>query len=196
MVPFNSLLMIASAEDVTIAASRAAACSAIIFKEKRSGTKRNGRDPLDLALQVLSKGDTLVVTRLDRLGRSLRDLANIAHEIDVSGAHLRVVEQSVYTATSADRAFFGILAVFAQFETDVGRDRQAEGIARAKNAGVYTAGKPRIDREAILAQLRNGNGPASAARALGVSRMSVYRTMREVAAADRSPAPRFDKRAP
>ena len=111
---------------------------AIIFEEKRSGTKRNGRDQLDLALKVLSKGDTLVVTRLDRLGRSLRDLANIAHEIELAGAHLRVIEQSVDTATSAGRAFFGMLAVFAQFETDVRRDRQAEGIARAKKAGVYT----------------------------------------------------------
>ena len=96
---------------------------AIAFEEKRSGTKRNGRDQLDLALKVLSPGDTLVVTRLDRLGRSLRDLANIAHEIEVAGAHLRVVEQSVDTATSAGRAFFGMLAVFAQFETDVRRDR-------------------------------------------------------------------------
>ncbi|MEQ1611692.1 MAG: recombinase family protein [Hyphomicrobiaceae bacterium] len=169
---------------------------AIVFEEKRSGTKRNGRDQLDLALKVLSKGDTLVVTRLDRLGRSLRDLANIAHEIELAGSHLRVVEQSVDTATSAGRAFFGMLAVFAQFETDVRRDRQAEGISRAKKAGVYTGGKPRIDRETILSQLRNGNGPASTARALGVSRMSVYRIMREAEAAGRKPALRLEKRVP
>ena len=116
---------------------------AIVFEEKQSGTKREGRAQLDLALKVLIKGDTLVVTRLDRLGRSLRDLANIAHEIDVAGAHLRVIEQSVDTATSAGRAFFGMLAVFAQFETDVRRERQAEGISKAKKAGVYTGGKPR-----------------------------------------------------
>jgi DNA invertase Pin-like site-specific DNA recombinase len=71
-----------------------------VFEEKRSGTRRNGRDQLDLALKVLSKGDTLVVTRLDRLGRSLRELANIAHEINVAGAYLRVVEQSIDTATT------------------------------------------------------------------------------------------------
>ena len=152
---------------------------AIVFEEKRRGSKRNGRDQLNLALKVLTKGDTLVVTRLDRLGRSLRDLANIAYEIDGSVAHLRVIEQSVDTATSAGRAFFGMLAVFAQFETDVRRDRQAEGIARAKKAGVYTGGKPRIDRSTILSQLQAGNGPAATARAMGVSRMSVYRIMRE-----------------
>ena len=67
---------------------------AIVFEEKRSGTKREGRAQLDLALKVLQKGDTLVVTRLDRLGRSLRDLANIAHEIDAIG----------FTCASSSRA--------------------------------------------------------------------------------------------
>ncbi len=152
---------------------------AIVFEEKRSGTKRVGRAQLDLAIKVLVKGDTLVVTRLDRLGRSLRDLANIAHEIEEAGAHLRVLEQSVDTATPAGRAFFGMLAVFAQFETDVRRDRQAEGIARAKKAGVYTGGKPRIDRPAVLDRIESGEGPAAIARALNVSRMSVYRIIEE-----------------
>lgn len=147
----------------------------IVFEEKKSGTKRGGRAQLDLALKVLQKGDSLVVTRLDRLGRSLRDLANIAHEIDNIGAHLRVIEQSVDTATSAGRAFFGMLAVFAQFETDVRRERQAEGIMKAKKAGVYTGGKPRINRAKVADLLLSGKGPAEVARALGVSRMSVYR---------------------
>ena len=177
-----------SADDQNLSIQKAAldkdGC-VIIFEEKRSGAKRNGRDQLDLALKVLCKGDTLVVTRLDRLGRSLRDLANIAHEIEVAGAHLRVVEQSVDTATSAGRAFFGMLAVFAQFETDVRRDRQAEGIARAKKAGVYTGGKARIDRERVVALTAAGNGPAAVARSLGVSRMSVYRILSETEAMDR-----------
>lgn len=151
----------------------------IVFEEKRSGTKRDGRDQLQLALKVLVKGDSLVVTRLDRLGRSLRDLANIAHEIEALGANLRVLEQSVDTATSAGRAFFGMLAVFAQFETDVRRERQAEGIVRAKKAGVYTGAKPRIDRDRVLALINAGTGPAAAARALGVSRMSIYRIIDE-----------------
>ncbi len=152
---------------------------AIVFEEKRSGTSRSGREQLELALKVLAAGDTLVVTRLDRLGRSLRDLANIVHEIDAAGAHLRVIEQSVDTATSAGRAFFGMLAVFAQFETDVRRERQAEGIARAKKAGVYTGGKPRIDRERVRVLVEQGKGPTAVADALGVSRMSVYRILGE-----------------
>lgn len=153
---------------------------AIIFEEKKTGTKRNDREQLELALKVLTKGDTLVVTRLDRLGRSMRDLTNIVHEIEVAGANLRVIEQSVDTGTSAGRAFFGMLAVFAQFETDVRRERQAEGIARAKKAGVYTGGKPRIDRSRVRSLSEQGWGPAAIARDLGVSRMSVYRILREV----------------
>jgi DNA invertase Pin-like site-specific DNA recombinase len=154
---------------------------AIIFEEKRKGTKRNDREQLEHALKVLTNGDTLVVTRLDRLGRSMRDLANIVHEIEEVGAHLRVIEQSVDTGTSAGRAFFGMLAVFAQFETDVRRDRQAEGIARAKKAGVYTGGKQRIDRQKVLELAEVGNSPAAIARNLGISRMSVYRILREEA---------------
>jgi DNA invertase Pin-like site-specific DNA recombinase len=152
----------------------------IVFEEKRTGTKRTDREQLELALKVLTKGDTLVVTRLDRLGRSMRDLANIVHEIEQTGANLRVIEQSVDTGTSAGRAFFGMLAVFAQFETDVRRERQAEGITRAKKAGAYTGGKPRIDRDKVHELSAAGLGPAAIARDLGVSRMSVYRILREV----------------
>ena len=154
---------------------------AIVFEEKKSGTKRQDRKQLELALKVLTKGDKLVVLRLDRLGRSLRDLANIAHEIENSGAHLRVIEQSVDTSTSAGRAFFGMLAVFAQFETDVRRERQAEGISRAKKKGIYKGGKPRIDRGLVADLTAQGHGPASVARSLGVSRMSIYRILRELA---------------
>ena len=160
---------------------------AIVFEEKRSGKQRHGREQLGLALKVLNKGDTLVVTRLDRLGRSLRDLANIAHEVEEKCAHLRVLEQSVDTATSAGRAFFGMLAVFAQFETDVRRDRQAEGIAKAKKAGVYTGGKPRIDRRQVLDLVGHGQGVAAVARTLGISRMSIYRILAERAPKIRRP---------
>src|SRR5215468_9551516 len=128
---------------------------ATIFEEKASGTKRDGRTELQKVLGVLSDGDTLVVTRLDRLGRSLRDLANVAHEIEEAGANLKVIEQSVDTSTAAGRAFFGMLAVFAAFETDVRRERQMEGIALAKRQGVYTGGKARLDR-ARVKQLANG----------------------------------------
>ena len=158
---------------------------AIVFEEKISGTKRDGRNQLLLGLKVLSDGDTLVVTRLDRLGRSLRDLANIAHEIEGNKAALRVLEQSVDTSTSAGKAFFGMLAVFAQFETDVRRERQAEGIARViadpkLRRQKYPGGKLRIDRNRVVSMTDEGYGPAAIARTLGISRMSVYRILHVV----------------
>src|SRR5262245_28872082 len=123
--------------------------------------------------------DTLVVTRLDRLGRSMRDLANIAHEIEGAGANLKVLEQQVDTSTSAGRAFFGMLAVFAAFETDVRRERQAEGIAKAKRSGRYQGGVKRIDRARVRALKSNGAGPSAIAHEMGISRRQVYRILEE-----------------
>ena len=154
----------------------------VIFEEKVSGTKRDGREKLSLALKVLTPGDSLVVTRLDRLGRSLRDLANIAHEIESAGAALRVLDQSVDTATSAGKAFFGMLAVFAQFETDVRREGQAEGIAKvmaepALRRSRYRGGTARIDR--IVSKCSGARVWAGRiAASLGISRMSVYRVLK------------------
>jgi DNA invertase Pin-like site-specific DNA recombinase len=120
-----------------------------------------------------------VVTRLDRLGRSIRDLANIAHEIEQAGAHLKVIEQSVDTSTAAGRAFYGMLAVFAAFETDVRRERQLEGVAMAKRQGVYTGGKSRLDKDRVKELISQGLGPAAIARELGMARSAVYRLLRE-----------------
>jgi DNA invertase Pin-like site-specific DNA recombinase len=154
---------------------------ATIFEEKASGTKRDGRTELQKVLGVLGDDDTLVVTRLDRLGRSLRDLANVAHEIEEAGANLKVLEQSVDTSTAAGRAFFGMLAVFAAFETDVRRERQMEGIAMAKRKGVYKGGRVRLDRERVTQLKNDGHGPAVIARELGMARSSVYRLLEEAA---------------
>jgi DNA invertase Pin-like site-specific DNA recombinase len=172
-----------STTDQDLAVQRQAlkgAGAAIIFEEKASGTKRDGRTELRRVLSILRREDALVVTRLDRLGRSLRDLANIAHEIEEAGAHLKVLEQNVDTSSAAGRAFFGMLAVFAAFETDVRRERQLEGIAMAKRQGAYTGGKVRLDRERVRKLLTDGLGPAAIARELGMARSSVYRLLEEV----------------
>jgi DNA invertase Pin-like site-specific DNA recombinase len=150
-----------------------------VFEEKASGTKRDGRAELAKMLSVLGEDDTLVVTRLDRLGRSLRDLANVAHEIEEAGANLKVLEQSVDTSTAAGRAFFGMLAVFAAFETDVRRERQMEGIEAAKHKGAYTGGQKRLDRTRVQQLVEAGVGPAAIARQLGMARSSVYRLLDE-----------------
>lgn len=158
----------------------------IILEEKISGTKRDNREQLDLALKILASGDSLVVTRLDRLGRSMRDLLNISHEIQERGASLRVTEQNVDTSTSAGRAFFNMLGTFAQFETDIRRERQMEGIAKIKGdpdlrRKKYRGRAPLPD--AIKAQVRElakqERGPVWIARELKISRHSVHRILKE-----------------
>ncbi len=116
------------------AALRAAGCQ-VIRSEKKTGTQREGRAELDLLLQFLRPGDTLVITRIDRLARSLKDLQDIVHELKSKGVTLKATEQPVDTATAAGKAFFDMLGVFAEFETNLRRERQMEGIAAAKERG-------------------------------------------------------------
>jgi|SRR5262245_31323726 len=171
-----------STADQDLTAQREALAEAgvrVVFEEKVSGSKRDNRLELSKALSILGKGDTLVVKRLDRLGRSLKDLADIAHEIEKAGANLKVLEQPVDTSTSAGRAFFGMLATFAAFETDVRRERQAEGIAKALRAGVYKGGVKRIDRARVRALKSKGAGPSAIAHEMGISRRQVYRILGE-----------------
>jgi len=111
-------------------------------------------------LHLLGDGDTLVVTRLDRLSRSIRDLANIAHEIEEAGANLKVLEQQVYTSTSAGCAFFGMLAVFAALDrraprAQAGRDRQGQALRSVSGWG--EAHRP---RPCAGAELQRGPGRA------------------------------------
>ena len=154
--------------------------SDLIFKEKASGKLRDGRDKLDLLLKLADKGDTIVITRVDRLARSMHDLQNIVHELKTKGVALKATEQPIDTSTAAGKAFFDMLGVFAEFETNVRRERQAEGIAKAKRHGVYTGGKRRIDREEVAALIDQGLNLSEVARRLGDSRRQVHRIRDEL----------------
>lgn len=161
-------------------ALRAAGCQ-VIRSEKRTGTKLEGRAELDLLLQFLREGDTLVVTRVDRLARSLRDLQNIVHELKGRGVALKATEQPIDTSTAAGKAFLDMLGVFAEFETNLRRERQMEGIAAARARDVYK-GRPPTIAAAEIRRLRDEEklGPAAIARRLGISRSSVYRVAPEL----------------
>ena len=156
---------------------RAAGCR-VIRAEKRSGTGRAGRTELQLLLDFLHKGDTLVVTRIDRLARSVKDLQDIVHELRSKGVALKATEQSVDTSSAAGKAFFDMLGVFAEFETNLRRERQLEGIKAAKAKGIYKGRKPSIDPAQIRHLLEvEGLGPSAIARRLGIGRASVYRVL-------------------
>jgi DNA invertase Pin-like site-specific DNA recombinase len=156
------------------AALKAAGCT-VIREEKASGASRKGRSELETLLQFLRVGDTLVVTRIDRLARSLRDLQNLVRELQEKGVHLKATEQPIDTSSPAGKAFLGMLGVFAEFETNLRRERQMEGIEAAKARGVYKGRPPSIDPAKIEALRREGLGASAIARQLGIGRASVYR---------------------
>ena len=156
---------------------KAAGCE-VIRAEKVSGTRRDGRTELQVLLAFLRSGDTLVVTRIDRLARSLKDLQDIVHELKARGVSLRATEQPVDTATAAGKAFLDMLGVFAEFETNLRRERQLEGIKAAKAKGIYKGRKPSIDPAQVRRLLEvEGLGPSAIARRLGIGRASVYRVL-------------------
>ncbi|WP_158808461.1 recombinase family protein [Beijerinckia sp. L45] len=163
---------------IQVDALKAVGCQTI-RSEKVTGTKREGRAELATLMDFMRKGDTLTVTRIDRLARSIGDLQDIVRELKAKGVTLKATEQPIDTGTAAGKAFLDMLGVFAEFETNLRKERQLEGIAKAKAEGVY-AGKGRkatIDKAAIEKLAGEGRGASEIAKALGIGRASVYRLM-------------------
>jgi DNA invertase Pin-like site-specific DNA recombinase len=157
-------------------ALEAAGCE-VIRAEKRSGTTTKGRDELRTVLEFLREGDVLMVTRIDRLARSIGDLQDIVRTVRARGAVLKATEQPIDTGTAAGKCFLDMLGVFAEFETNLRRERQLEGIAKAKAAGVYRGRKPSIDAAQVRKMRADGMGPSDIAKTLKIGRASVYRVL-------------------
>jgi DNA invertase Pin-like site-specific DNA recombinase len=149
----------------------------VVRAEKVSGTKLEGRAELDLLLQFMRPGDTLMVTRIDRLARSIRDLQNIVYDLKQRGIALKATEQPVDTSTAAGKAFLDMLGVFAEFETNLRKERQIEGISKAKTEGKYQGRKKSINDEEIRRLSSEGLGKSEIANKLGINRSSVYRAL-------------------
>ncbi len=158
------------------AALAAAGCT-IIRTEKKSGTTTEGRSELETVLSFVRSGDTLMVTRIDRLARSVADLEGIVAVLKAKGAYLRATEQPIDTSTPAGVAFLQMLGVFAQFETAIRRERQLEGIVKAKAAGVYKGRKPSVPVDQVRQMRAAGVSPTDIARQLKIGRGSVYRAL-------------------
>lgn len=165
--------------DAQIAALKAAGCG-MVRTEQKSGATLDGRPELKTILDFIHPGETLVVTRIDRLARSMQDLQTIVARLKEKGAHLAATEQPVDTSTAAGKAFFDMLGVFAEFETNLRRERQAEGIKAAKRKGVYRGRPPKIDMAAIQTKLGAGLSPTEIAREMGISRGTVYKAKAEM----------------
>jgi DNA invertase Pin-like site-specific DNA recombinase len=165
-------------QDLTIQVTKLkeAGCE-VIRQEKITGTTREGRTELRTLLDFIRPGDMLMVTRIDRLARSIGDLQDIVRELRTKGATLKATEQPIDTSNAAGKAFLDMLGVFAEFETNLRRERQMEGIAKAKAAGVYRGRPPTIDVEAVRKLRAEGKGVNVISHTLKISRASVYRAL-------------------
>lgn len=162
--------------DIQITRLHAAGCE-IVRSETGSGASRSGRTELETVMQFLRAGDELVVLRLDRLGRSTRDVLNLVHELEEKGASLRVLEPEVTTAGDMGRMVITILGMVADMELKFIKDRQRAGIEAAKAEGSYKGRKKNVDDDEIRRRITAGASKASVARDLKVSRMTVYRAL-------------------
>ena len=150
-----------------------------VFFETASGTSTKGRDKLKECLEFVREGDELVITRIDRLARSVLDLQLIIKELTEKGVSLTATEQPIDTKTASGKCFLDMLGVFSEFETNLRRERQLEGIKNAKEKGVYKGRKQNIDVEQIKKLKEEGYGATQIARELNIHRDSVYRLLKK-----------------
>ena len=150
-----------------------------MFVETGSGTTTKGRDKLKECLDFVREGDELVITRIDRLARSILDLQVIVKQLNDKGVTLTATEQPIDTKTASGKCFLDMLSVFSEFETNLRRERQLEGIKNAKEKGVYKGRKQNIDVEQIKKLKEEGYGATQIARELNIHRDSVYRLLKK-----------------
>src|SRR6516225_2712479 len=146
-----------------------------VFQEQVSSVQE--RIQLEAAIRSLRKGDMLVVTKLDRLARSLENAIQLERKICERGASLKVLDPSIDTSQPIGRLLFNMIGAIAQFEREIMLERQREGIARAAAEGKYKGRVPtaRARSTEVLGMILQGKGPADVAKLIGISRASVYR---------------------
>lgn len=151
-----------------------------VYQEKVSGTSTNGREQLAELLRYVREGDEVVITKLDRLGRSLSDLLDITKQLEVKGVALCVLDQSLETKTAQGKLMFTMLGAFAEFETALRKERQMEGIAKAKAEGKYLGRPKTIDDTAVREALKTGGTLGQIAKDLGVGKTTVHKIAKQM----------------
>ena len=148
-----------------------------IFAEKVSSVVQ--RAELEAALDYAREGDALVVTKLDRLARSVAHLVSLGERLDAKGVSLKVLEQAIDTSTPTGRLMFNMLGAIAQFERELMLERQREGVAKAKAEGKYRGRAPTARAKASEVRRLHSEsvGATEIAKRLRISRASVYRVL-------------------
>ncbi len=148
-----------------------------IFEDKISGT-RTIREGLSKALEQLREGDTLVVWKLDRLGRSVKDLITLVSELNKQGINFKSLTDSIDTSTPSGRFFFHVMASLAEMERELIIERTRAGLAVAKSLG-RTGGRKRLMTDTKIESakklLEAGTPPKDVAKSLGISVPTLYR---------------------
>jgi DNA invertase Pin-like site-specific DNA recombinase len=155
---------------------KAASCEKV-FAEQVSSVA--AREKLTAALDFIREGDVLIVTKLDRLARSMRDLVDIVAKIEAKSASLRILNMGLDTTTPTGQLMLNVLGSVAQFERAIMLERQREGIAKAKADGKYRGRAPTARAKAadVLRLHKEGVGAVDIAKKLGIGRSSVYRAL-------------------
>jgi DNA invertase Pin-like site-specific DNA recombinase len=150
-----------------------------VFKEQVSSVAK--RNQLEAAIDFAREGDTFVVTKLDRLARSIQHLWRIIERLDAKNIHLRILNLGIDTSACTGRLILTVLGGISQFEREMMLERQREGIARAKAEGKYKGRAPTARRKSkVVLQLKaEGIGATEIAKTLGIGRASVYRIFNE-----------------
>jgi len=151
-----------------------------IFQEKKSGSKAQNRTQLQACLKHLRKGDSLVITKLDRLARSTYDLTQIANDLEIRGIDLVVLDQSIDTSTPTGKLLFNMLGSIAEFENAIRKERQTDGIAKAKELGVKFGAKSKLTPEQVEElKLRRSEGVKikDLMSAYNISKATIYRLL-------------------
>lgn len=150
-----------------------------LFVDTFTGTKMS-RPELEKALDQLRAGDVLVITRLDRLGRSAKDLLTIVSLLEEKGVQLEVLEQSIDTSTPEGKLFFTMVAAFAEFEREIMRSRTMDGLAAARARGKLGGRKPKLSERQVVEAIRlynEGTSVQEIADMFSTSRPTIYRAI-------------------
>jgi DNA invertase Pin-like site-specific DNA recombinase len=156
----------------------------ILYEDHCSGVKTS-RPDLDRCLAELREGDTLVIWRLDRLGRSMEHLIEVVGEFERRGVHLRSLHETIDTTTATGRMIFRVMATLAAFERELTAERVAAGVASYRARTGRWGRDPKVSADqldAAQALIRGGRSVTSTAAALGVGRSTLYRALKDAAA--------------
>lgn len=153
-----------------------------VFEEKLSGASASDRPALRDLIGWVREGDLVVVHSIDRLARNLQDLLSIVSQLNGKGVSIQFIKDNLTFppegTDGASKLYLSILGAVAEFERSIIKQRQREGIQKAKAKGVYKGRKPTIDKDRILALRDEGNSTYKIAEVMGISRMTVHRALK------------------